>query len=232
MIDKLFSAAHYHHAEQRVIESILSRLSPNRGVKLLDVGCGRGAFAPLLARLGFDFYGVDSSSDMIDLARKNGHNAMSIQELDASGQKFDVVLISHVVEHLHFKDLYEFMQHYIKKLSPGGTLILATPLLGSNFYFDFTHERPYYPQAIWQVFGNYKDSLSIQKRESLRLVDIYFVRDSFRTREWRSYYVRENYPMYLMTRVWNGILASAYLLSGFRIGPKVSWIGVYSLIES
>jgi len=227
MTQTILQRANYHNAELRLIEKLLLTLKAEGKSTLLDVGCGKGTYAPVLQTTGLDFYGVDINPEMLELARNNGHRPVSTEHLEASGQHFDIILISHVIEHLHYKELYEFLDYYIQKLSPDGRLIIASPLLVSNFYFDFTHERPYYPQAIWQVFGDYNDSLSIAKKEKIKLEDIYFVKDSFRTRSWRSYYIRNPRLPHLMTHYWNVTLALIYLRTGYRFGKKVSWIGVY-----
>jgi SAM-dependent methyltransferase len=164
---------------------------------------------------------------MIGIANSKGHHAYTVEELKKSDKKFDIIFISHVIEHMHYRDLLSFMQFYIDRLKTGGKLILLSPLLVENFYYDFTHERPYYPQAIWQMFGDYSNSLSLQKKILIQLDDIFFIKDSFRTRTWRSYYTKKNYLAFMLTRIYNYLLAALWLVSGARIGKRLSWIGVY-----
>jgi cyclopropane fatty-acyl-phospholipid synthase-like methyltransferase len=194
---------------------------------LLDVGCGVGEYADVFAKLGFDFTGVDVSPDMVAQANRAGHRAVLLDELKEKPEQYDIVFISHVIEHLDTENLIRFLDFYIGRVKSEGILILLSPLAVDNFYYDITHVRPYYPQAIWQMWGDYKSSLSIRKNEQLRLIDIHFIRDCYRTRKWRSYYVAENKLRWHLTRCINYTAALLFLLSKARIGRKTSWLGVY-----
>ncbi|NUM41851.1 MAG: methyltransferase domain-containing protein [Leptospiraceae bacterium] len=224
----ILKKAHYHEAEKKILESVLMNLRLKGLQSLLDVGCGNGNFASLLTKTGFDFKGVDINPEMLEEAKKNGHRPILFSDLEKSQECFDVILISHVIEHIRYDDLINFINFYLDRLNKNGILILVSPLLTDNFYYDFTHERPYYPQAIWQMFGDYYDSLSIKKTTRIQLEDIYFVKDSFRTRKWRSYYLKKTSLLTRFTKAYNLFWARVYLLSGYYIGKKVSWIGIYS----
>jgi SAM-dependent methyltransferase len=52
------------------IEKLLARLQPVPGSKMLDVACGKGRHAKVLADKGFDVTGIDISPDMIAEAKK------------------------------------------------------------------------------------------------------------------------------------------------------------------
>lgn len=223
----IINKAHYHNREKIILTKVIRDLKNNGAKSLLDVGCGIGEYVRLLKISELDFDGVDSSEEMIRIANINGHNAFLIDVLKESDKKYDIILISHVIEHIPYKELIEFMHLYINKLNQNGRIILLSPLLVENFYYDFTHERPYYPQAIWQMFGDYSNSLSVGKKALILLEDIYFVRDSFRTRTWRSYYIKENEITFILTKLYNYILALMYLVSFAKVGKKVSWIGIY-----
>ena len=225
--NSLIKKAHYHNIEKDILKRILADLKKQGSESLLDVGCGMGEYVKLFNETGLKFEGVDLSEEMISIANKNGHHAFTLEELKRSNKRYDIVLISHVIEHLHYKELIDFMHFYIDRLNVNGRLILLSPLLVENFYYDFTHERPYYPQAIWQMFGDYNNSLSVKKKVLIRLDDIYFVKDCFRTRTWRSYYLNQNKLSFSLTCIYNYFLASIYLITGARFGKKVSWIGIY-----
>jgi 2-polyprenyl-3-methyl-5-hydroxy-6-metoxy-1,4-benzoquinol methylase len=226
----ILAKAHYHNTEKSIIENFLRKSAKNRDVTLLDVGCGIGEYAAIFSENNIQFTGVDVSREMVDNANRAGHNAILLDELKNQNQLFDIVFISHVIEHLDSASLVEFLNFYIGKLKKDGILILLSPLGVDNFYYDITHVRAYYPQAIWQMWGNYSSSLSIKKNEQLRLTDIYFVKDSYRTRKWRSYYMSDKTIAFYCTKCINYILAFLYLVSKARIGRKTSWIGVYTKI--
>ncbi|MEV7007460.1 class I SAM-dependent methyltransferase [Streptosporangium sp. NPDC051022] len=51
-------------------KSLLAEVYPIRSGRLLDIGCGTGTYSLLLAELGFDVHGVDTSRRMIAHARR------------------------------------------------------------------------------------------------------------------------------------------------------------------
>ncbi len=85
---------------------LLSRLEP--GQRVLDAGCGEGLLACLAARRGVDVVGVDISGPNIEaarrLARQWGVRARFVrgdaERLPFPDGSFDVVISSHVIEHL------------------------------------------------------------------------------------------------------------------------------------
>jgi SAM-dependent methyltransferase len=125
---------------------LLARLAPSRaaivareirhlpartGGRLLDVGCGSGAFLTHMQALGWRVAGVDPDPAAIAQARGAGlavtQGTVSDLRPEGNGGGFDAVTLSHVIEHLHdpggdLRLLYELMR-------PGALLWIATPNL-------------------------------------------------------------------------------------------------------
>lgn len=222
--------AHYHHAEFRIIRKKLEVLHQQGKRHFFDVGFGRGKFLDLASSIGYSVHGVEVNADYIASAKSKGYRCFHLSELKTVQQKFDVILISHVIEHLHPQELIEVLDSYIQMLDPDGILIIASPVRGDRFYYDITHIRPYYPQSIWHSFGENHEELSLGRTDhSLVLQDIHFIRDSYRTRNNRAYYIRDGLQVWFYAlRIINYLLASVYLISGYRIGVRSSWLGFYS----
>lgn len=105
-----------------------------KGSKLLDIGCGSGRDLALLARMGFDVYGVDPSEAFIQLAQHThpelqGRLSVSgLPELDTPfGGKFDGVLCYGVLMHLNPEALVRSVQSLRTCLKPYGRVIIAIP---------------------------------------------------------------------------------------------------------
>jgi cyclopropane fatty-acyl-phospholipid synthase-like methyltransferase len=229
-ISEIYSNAHYHKFEVKKLESILaSNAKTAANQKLLDVGFGKGVFLNMAQKYQYEVYGVDVNQEYVDTANKNGFKCFNINQIDQLPAQFDIILFSHLIEHLKYEDLTTVLTIYIEKLAPNGKIIILTPQLTPKFYYDFTHEKPYYPQSIRHAFGSNQEEISFKKTNvELELVDIYFFKDSYRTRTWRSYYIqKDNELKHFLTKYINVFLASIYLLSGGRIGEKASWMGVY-----
>jgi S-adenosylmethionine-dependent methyltransferase len=88
----------------------------SRSLRGLDLGCGTGATAVRLARLGIDMTLLDSSSAMLDIAKREAHeagvdrkiaviqgDAAQVENLFPAGS-FDVVLCHNILEYVDDPD--------------------------------------------------------------------------------------------------------------------------------
>lgn len=102
------------------------RKYPNAG-RLLEIGCGSGAFLACAADMGWDIVGCDPDPGAIAACNRRGLGAIQgdafLPALD--GQSFDVVTSSHVIEHI--ADQPAYLRRAFELLRPGGMLWLATP---------------------------------------------------------------------------------------------------------
>src|SRR5258705_596321 len=73
--------------KQRVLE-MLDKLDKNGG-KVLDVGCGPGIMVRDLINLGYEFWGIDASSSMIDKCRSNFDEMMQANFLVGNATRID-----------------------------------------------------------------------------------------------------------------------------------------------
>jgi SAM-dependent methyltransferase len=117
------------------IVQLLRTFAP-RAKSILDLGCGTGAHAYLLAEQGFEVYGVDSSADMIHQAnqrRVEGLPDLSNRLAFAQGdlrspqlnQSYDAVIsIFHVMSYQTTNDdLQAAFASAKKHLNPGGIFV-------------------------------------------------------------------------------------------------------------
>jgi 2-polyprenyl-3-methyl-5-hydroxy-6-metoxy-1,4-benzoquinol methylase/ribosomal protein S27E len=100
--------------------------------KLLDVGCGDGERACWYQKRGFEAYGIETSEKAVTNARKLGlrvhHGTLSSAAYPDC--HFDVVVMSHVLEHTHSPKAY--LAECFRILKPGGTLAVAVPNIESH----------------------------------------------------------------------------------------------------
>ncbi len=118
-----------HRWEWRAIRSILAREAGP--VRLLEIGCGAGAFLHSIADLKHvRATGIDRSEGSVAAARAQGVDARvaTVEALLAErsgGQGFDAVVATHVLEHL--EDPLGFVKRCAGLLNPGGSLLFSTP---------------------------------------------------------------------------------------------------------
>src|SRR5258706_6276211 len=93
-----------YHASARWEWRAMRRLLKGRGhARILDIGCGDGTFLAFVADLpGIEVLGIDLSAANVERARARGVNARhaSLEDLGKKGTRFDVVSMSHVLEHV------------------------------------------------------------------------------------------------------------------------------------
>jgi 2-polyprenyl-3-methyl-5-hydroxy-6-metoxy-1,4-benzoquinol methylase len=97
------------------------------GAKVLEVGCGKGAFRSYLPD-DIEYLGLEFSDAAIAQARLSGLTVLgeSIEDHAASHPKaYDVVCSFQVLEHV--TDASTFVRACVEAVRPGGSLILAVP---------------------------------------------------------------------------------------------------------
>lgn len=136
--------------------------------KLLDIGCGDGAFTMRFIRQGFSVYGVDLMQGQVKKALGNGLQAcvhdISASPLPYPDETFSLLFAGEVIEHL--VDTTAFLRDMYRVLEPQGCLVLTTPNLASfenrirllfGFYPEWVeyqleggqgHVRAYTPRTI------------------------------------------------------------------------------------
>jgi SAM-dependent methyltransferase len=116
--------------EAKYIESLLKRARPTADkLKIIDVGCGTGRHAEALAKHGHQILGVDTSEEMIQLARSSGAGNVKYLVADARefhiGEFFDAaVSLFHVASYqTSATDLIAFFRSISQHLRSQGLLI-------------------------------------------------------------------------------------------------------------
>jgi SAM-dependent methyltransferase len=120
--------------------------APGPQVSVLDLGCGGGQVALMLAERGYATYGVDFSETAIQLAKRNATlvvqaiqfsvgDCLNLEEFD--GGAFDLVVDNHVLHCLiGSRDRLAFLRSAYRVLKPGGILFSETMSSEGGFDFD------------------------------------------------------------------------------------------------
>jgi len=116
-------------------ESIFQNGTPNKSV--LDIGAGSGDFLLYCKENNYNVTGTEPSSDARQIALEKGiklHEKID----DVLNQKFDVITMWHVLEHI--PNLFECLEQLKKLLKENGKLIIAVPNFKSydaEYYKEF-----------------------------------------------------------------------------------------------
>jgi len=155
-LNKLYSKKYYESKSGfPLVEKFYTRLVRNLKVqaintniikenaRVLDIGCGTGDFLACFKRKGHKCYGLDTSKTAFKLAKaKLGQNIFNCKlgECHFSSGSFDVILLSHVIE--HFSNPNEELKEIYRVLKDDGTLFISTPNIDS-FEFKIAKEEWY-----------------------------------------------------------------------------------------
>ncbi len=126
---------------------------PKNDIKILEVGCGWGRYVKVLQEMGYkNTSGFDFSKDQIKFGKKE-MGIKNIQVADAesffkkSKERFDVILMIDVVEHLEDDVALEISSQVNQKLNKGGVFVIQVPNSLSPMnpfrYADITHKNSY-----------------------------------------------------------------------------------------
>lgn len=109
----------------------LMGLRARPGGHLLDVGCGNGQLLILLRDLGWQVEGVEVDALAVGQARASGLEVRlgNLEAQQYPANHFDVITMSHVLEHVH--DPAGLLRECHRILRPGGLLVAVTPNLES-----------------------------------------------------------------------------------------------------
>jgi len=149
--------AHRHNrrlSPNHVMEepAVLAEVGDPAGLRVLDLGCGDGAFARLLLEAGARSYrGVDSSSSMVEQAGRTLAGTAGRVDLadieNFTGEAHSVDLVTARLSLHYVADLDRVLAACARALAPAGRLIVTVvhPVITS---YD---NRPAGPRTTWTV---------------------------------------------------------------------------------
>lgn len=145
------------------LHKIVRRHFPeDRGVRVLDLGCGRGDLLAVARAVGYgDLTGIDGSPSQVAAAQRRGvadvRQGDILDVLDSLEPGcFDVVVTYDVIEHFTMPELLRVVDGVARILRPGGRWIIHAPngegLFGMRMrYWDITHEMAFTRNSLGQL---------------------------------------------------------------------------------
>lgn len=140
------------HEFQREYQRFEGLLPKRRPLKILDIGCGTGAWSVHWAARGCKVTGVDFDPEFIARAQcREGLTNPAVftgivadaTHLPADVGQFDVVVLNSLLEHV--PDWRSTVLGAVRSVAPGGVLLLTT----TNRYHPFQGEVNHFPFYPW-----------------------------------------------------------------------------------
>lgn len=121
--------------------------------KILEVGCGKGAFINRLQKHGFCAEGIEMNPKAVEHAQNEGISVSlkNLQELLFSqSNQFDAVCSFQVLEHV--SNPFDFIKNIIDLVKPGGKIIFAVPNANSFLKYQYNLlDMPPHHMTQWQL---------------------------------------------------------------------------------
>jgi 2-polyprenyl-3-methyl-5-hydroxy-6-metoxy-1,4-benzoquinol methylase len=179
--------------------------------KLLDVGCGNGRYLDGMKKLGWQTKGVEFNESAVRVCNLSGLDVHHGDLFSAhfENDSFDVINVSHVVEHV--PNPKEFFAELSRILKKNGTLIIKTPnsealgraLFNTNWYANDV------PRHIYLFSENSLNVLAsackLKIRQLINRTSPKIILNSFD-------YVTANSKVPSKKIKWKRVLARAYVL--------------------
>ena len=132
---------------ERLIDIFIRLSELPVGARVVDLGCGSGAFTNLLQRRGYRCSGVDLSQKLIAIAHAKFSDIEflegDIENLPFADASFDGVLFSGVLH--HFPDLSHCAAEVFRILRPGGRFVAFDPNRMNPFMYLYRDRTsPFY----------------------------------------------------------------------------------------
>jgi 2-polyprenyl-3-methyl-5-hydroxy-6-metoxy-1,4-benzoquinol methylase len=140
---------------------LIKVLPANKNSNILDIGCGFGMSLSSLKILGYKrLKGIDSSDEAIKFCIEKELNVEKTDIMDYclySKEKYDFIIMSHVLEHIKKTEIIETLETIRSNLlNDNGYLCIMVPNAQSNTgsywaYEDFTHQTLFTTGSIIYV---------------------------------------------------------------------------------
>ncbi len=162
----------------------------SKNARVLDIGVGRGEMLSCMQAWGYvNYQGIDISVSAVDYCKSIGlncaHVADTVDWLNNNREKFELITILDVLEHIKRDDLLDFLSAIQRSLKAGGKLIVQVPNLQApdpclHRYYDITHESGFTEHSLHQVlmasgfrdysFSGFEDSITRHPKEKIRFI--------------------------------------------------------------
>jgi 2-polyprenyl-6-hydroxyphenyl methylase/3-demethylubiquinone-9 3-methyltransferase len=133
------------------LRGVVDAVGPVAGLRILDLGCGKGRFARVLQAAGASVAGVDLSATMLAEAMGIDRVRASARRLPFRPGAFDAVIAIEVFEHLDAALRSSALAEARRVLRPGGAIVIVDKNIAS-----LNVRRPWLPSFAVKRIDEYR----------------------------------------------------------------------------
>lgn len=133
---------------EKIIQIIYSNFKDNKNI--LEIGPGTGTFLKLLSQYNYNYSAIEPNKQLSDACKKLNTKAhiynMIIPPIKLKSQTFDLVYMSHVLEHFSgYKEILLMLNEIYRILKKDGHFVLFFPdyLFFKEDFFDIDYSHEY-----------------------------------------------------------------------------------------
>jgi ubiquinone biosynthesis O-methyltransferase len=144
----------------------LSMFKAEKGITVLDVGCGTGNFSVKLAKMGCKVVGIDVSDEMLEIARKKAEEQdldieffnMDVYELKFEDDRFDAAFSMAAFEFI--KEPQKAVDEIFRVVKKGGHILVGTinkdSKWGELYLSDYFQANTVFKYADFKTLDDFK----------------------------------------------------------------------------
>lgn len=177
---RMISKNHREHhpftvARYKICLEMLGELG-NRTV--VDFGCGDGALAGMIAKVGNRVIGVEPNELGLRLAReKFDQHGLSATFYSSSSMiddcSCDVVVCADVIEHVDNPD--NILAEIFRILKPGGDAVISTPIRLTESPIDKKHVKEFFPSEFESLCEKYGRIIEMRQAIPLAALELFYI---------------------------------------------------------
>jgi SAM-dependent methyltransferase len=160
----------FREEAEEYVRNLASAERIDRGMRVLDFGCGYGFVAEGLAPLVGQIYLWDAAESMLVRARSRLAGHPNVHVLDLSGPsdppgelRFNLILVNSVVQYLSEDEFLAWLARWRVQLAPSGKIVISDiippdhpPAEDILSLLTFSTRRGYLFRALRNVLGEHK----------------------------------------------------------------------------
>lgn len=152
----------------------LGLFKPEKGSKILDIGCGTGNFSIKLEKMGFKVVGIDISGEMLEAARKKARaEGLEIEfyEMDIYSMKFQDEAFDGAISMAAFEFIKEpekAAAEIFRVVKKGGQILIGT--INRDSSWGRLYQAEYFKENTVFKYADFKglEDLKALKKENIR----------------------------------------------------------------